>query len=129
MPTGNAAAQDTFPGRLDPTVNKPRYVDLSVQPGDGGWGVMFEGNAFWLVNRIMFFGSGSYLANPRDENNTLDPDSARNQHDDSSECGTRRQLGSGSIHDSSGRLRSHLEGVRRVTCVADGRTQALRPLR
>lgn len=70
MPTGNAAAQDTFPGRTEPTVNKLRYVDQSVQPGDGGWGVMFEGNAFWLVSRIMFFGSGSYLANPKDENDT-----------------------------------------------------------
>jgi len=70
MPTGNAAAQDTFPGRTEPTVNKLRYVDQSVQPGDGGWGMMFEGNAFWLVNRIMFFGSGSYLANPKDQNDT-----------------------------------------------------------
>jgi hypothetical protein len=69
MPTGNAAAKDTFPARTDPS-NILRYVDQSVQPGDGGWGVMFEGNAFWLLNRFFLFGSGSYLANPRDKNNT-----------------------------------------------------------
>jgi hypothetical protein len=69
MPTGNARAQDTFPGRTDPS-NIARYVDQSVQPGDGGWGVMIDGSAFWLLTRVMLFGSGSYLANPRDTNGT-----------------------------------------------------------
>lgn len=70
IPTGNDAAEDTFPGRTEPTVNVPRFVDQSVQPGDGGWGLMLDGNAFYIVNRFMFFGSGSYLANPRDQNHT-----------------------------------------------------------
>jgi hypothetical protein len=69
FPTGNARAQDTFPGRTD-TSNILRYVDQSVQPGDGGWGVMMEGHAFWFVKRVLLFGSGSYLANPRDVNDT-----------------------------------------------------------
>lgn len=69
LPTGDARAQDTFPGRTDPS-NIPRFVDQSVQPGDGGWGLMLDGNAFRLVKRVMLFGSGSYLANPRDTNNT-----------------------------------------------------------
>ena len=68
-PTGNARAQDRFPGRTD-TTNALRYVDQSVQPGDGGWGVMMDGNAFWMVRRVLLFGSGSYLANPRDMNDT-----------------------------------------------------------
>jgi hypothetical protein len=68
-PTGNARAQDTFPGRTD-TANILRYVDQSVQPGDGGWGLMMDGAAFWMVRRVLLFGSGSYLANPRDVNNT-----------------------------------------------------------
>lgn len=68
-PTGNARAQDRFPGRTD-TTNALRYVDQSVQPGDGGWGVMMDGNAFWTVRRVLLFGSGSYLANPRDVNDT-----------------------------------------------------------
>jgi hypothetical protein len=69
MPTGNAREQDTFPGRTDVS-NIPRYVDQSVQPGDGGWGLMMEGHAFWLLHRALLFGSGSYLANPRDTNDT-----------------------------------------------------------
>jgi hypothetical protein len=69
LPTGNSRAQDTFPGRTD-TSNILRYVDQSVQPGDGGWGLMLEAHAFRALNRAFIFGSGSYLANPRDVNNT-----------------------------------------------------------
>ena len=69
MPTGNSRAQDRFPGRTDPT-NTLRYVDQSVQPGDGGWGLMLESQAFWRIKRVVLFGSGSYLANPRDTNDT-----------------------------------------------------------
>jgi hypothetical protein len=69
MPTGNSRAQDRFPGRTD-TTNILRYVDQSVQPGDGGWGLMMEAHTFRRVNRVLLFGSGSYLANPRDTNET-----------------------------------------------------------
>jgi hypothetical protein len=47
-----------------------RYVDQSVQPGDGGWGIMAEGQAFWRIKRAFLFASGSYLANPKDRNDT-----------------------------------------------------------
>jgi hypothetical protein len=69
FPTGNARAQDVFKGRTD-GVEALRYVDQSVQPGDGGWGAIFEGQAFWRVKRTFLFASGSYLANPRDQNDT-----------------------------------------------------------
>jgi len=69
FPTGNARAQDVFKGRTD-GVEALRYVDQSVQPGDGGWGVMFESQAFYRVQRVFLFASGSYLANPKDENDT-----------------------------------------------------------
>jgi hypothetical protein len=69
LPTGNDAAMDVFPGRTD-TTNAPRYVDQSVQPGDGGWGVMTDVQAFWRVKRTLLFASGSYLVNPRDTNDT-----------------------------------------------------------
>jgi hypothetical protein len=69
FPTGNARYQDRFIGRVDRT-EALRYVDQSVQPGDGGWGVMVEGHAFWHVKRLFLFGSGSYLVNPQDTNET-----------------------------------------------------------
>lgn len=69
LPTGNDGAQDRFAGRNDGT-NAVRYVDQSVQPGDGGWGLMMDAQAFWIIDRLMLFGSGSYLANPRDTNDT-----------------------------------------------------------
>lgn len=83
LPTGNAAYQDTFlvvrgslPGILgNPVPNfvpreEKQYVDQSVQPGDGGWGVIVEAQAFWHVKRAFLFGSGIYLANPKDTNET-----------------------------------------------------------
>src|SRR5262245_35434884 len=40
-PTGNAGYRDVYPDSTgqDP---QPRFVDMSVQPGDGGWGITFE---------------------------------------------------------------------------------------
>jgi len=68
-PTGGYAEQDVF---VDSEGNNPqlRYVDQSVQPGDGGWGVMLEAQGFRNVARSQIFASGSYLANPRDTNGT-----------------------------------------------------------
>ena len=51
MPTGNSRFQDTFPGRTDPT-NALRYVDQSVQPGDGGWGTIIDAQGFWRAKRV-----------------------------------------------------------------------------
>lgn len=42
-PSGNPGYKDTFPDSAGNN-NAPRYVDQSVQPGDGGWGIMFELN-------------------------------------------------------------------------------------
>jgi hypothetical protein len=69
LPTGNSRYQDRFIGRVD-RVEALRYVDQSVQPGDGGWGLMLDGQAFWRVRRGFLFASGSYLANPKDTNET-----------------------------------------------------------
>lgn len=83
MPTGNEAYQDTFvdvkgaiPGILGNPVpgfvrrEEKQYVDQSVQPGDGGWGIVTEAQAFWRVRRVFLFASGSYLINPQDTNDT-----------------------------------------------------------
>jgi hypothetical protein len=69
FPTGNEGYKDTYPNSagLD---NKPRFVDQSVQPGDGGWGLIFETQAFRRVPHAQLFASATYLANPRDHNET-----------------------------------------------------------
>jgi hypothetical protein len=69
LPTGNYRAQDTYPDR-NGFNNQLRYVDQSIQPGDGGWGLMLEVQGFRRAGRAQIFGSGSYLANPRDTNGT-----------------------------------------------------------
>jgi hypothetical protein len=69
LPTGNSQFQSKFIDRVT-RVEALRYVDQSVQPGDGGWGLMLEATIFKRVNRVFLFGSGSYLANPRDTNDT-----------------------------------------------------------
>jgi hypothetical protein len=69
MPTGNSGYKDRYPDR-NGNNNEPRFVDQSVQPGDGGWGLMFEISGFKTIPHAQLFGSASYLANPRDRNET-----------------------------------------------------------
>lgn len=45
-------------------------VDQLAQPGDGGWGLMLEAQGFWRLQKVWLFGSGNYLANPKDTNGT-----------------------------------------------------------
>jgi hypothetical protein len=68
-PTGNSNVQDAYPN-INGTDSKLRPVDQSVQPGDGGWGVMIDVAAFKRIPHAQLFGSASYLANPKDTNNT-----------------------------------------------------------
>jgi len=63
-PTGNNKATDVFPDG-NGTNNLERYVDISVHPGDGGWGVIFDLQGFKSMGRFTTFGSGTWLANPR----------------------------------------------------------------
>ena len=69
VPTGNSEEQDFY---VDSQGNNAqlRYVDQSVQPGDGGWGVMLEGAGFKRIKRVLAFGSGSYLLNPKNQSDT-----------------------------------------------------------
>src|SRR5437660_785092 len=48
MPTGKDDVQDTFPDR-NGNNNQRRFVDQSIQPGDGGWGLMLEVQGFKRV--------------------------------------------------------------------------------
>ena len=69
LPTGKYDAQDLYPDRNGQN-NQLRHVDQSIQPGDGGWGLMLEAQGFKRLGRAQVFGTGSYLANPRDTNGT-----------------------------------------------------------
>jgi hypothetical protein len=64
LPTGNNAATDVFPDG-NGNNNVERYVDISVHPGDGGWGLIVDLQGFKGMGRVTAFGSGTWLANPR----------------------------------------------------------------
>jgi peroxiredoxin len=70
MPTGDSGAKDVYPD-ITGANTKERYIDQSVQPGDGGWGLMAEVAGFKDIPHAQLFGQASYLANPRDRNDTL----------------------------------------------------------
>ena len=67
FPTGNDAAQDTVA-----TVNGPQtvFVDQSVQPGAGGYGISLGTEAYQRVKRAVLYVSGSYLITPQESNGT-----------------------------------------------------------
>jgi len=69
MPTGNDYETDFY---VDSQGNNPRQrpVDQSVQPGDGGWGLMLETAGFTRIGRLLAFGSASYLLNPKNISRT-----------------------------------------------------------
>jgi hypothetical protein len=64
LPTGDNEATDIFPDGTGNN-NVERYVDISVHPGDGGWGVIFDLQGYKMMGRVTAFGSGTWLANPR----------------------------------------------------------------
>jgi hypothetical protein len=64
-PTGNYDVTDTF---YKPNGQERHAVDISIQPGDGGWGVILEAQAFRSIfERTYVYGTGYYLVNPREE--------------------------------------------------------------
>ncbi|HYP16360.1 MAG TPA: hypothetical protein VEQ65_04040, partial [Opitutus sp.] len=63
-PTGDFKATDTF---IRPTGPMIRYVDSSIQPGDGGWGWSLETQGFLhLVGNWSAYGNAFYLFNPKE---------------------------------------------------------------
>ncbi len=68
MPTGEDDATDTFHHPAGP-VRQP--VDQAIQPGDGGWGIIVQLQAYQRVaDRLNFYANGFYLMNPREDNGT-----------------------------------------------------------
>ena len=65
FPTGDNSATDVFPDNQGLN-NLERHVDISVNPGDGGWGVILDLQGYKQLGRFTTFGSGTWLANPKD---------------------------------------------------------------
>jgi len=68
-PTGDSDAKDEYPN-IDGTNNTLKSVDQSIQPGDGGWGILFDLQGYKSWEHVTYYASGTYLANPRDTNGT-----------------------------------------------------------
>jgi hypothetical protein len=68
-PTGKYGVEDEYPD-IDGTNNTSKAVDQSIQPGDGGWGMIFDLQGYRSFKHVAFYGSGTYTANPRDTNGT-----------------------------------------------------------
>ena len=66
LPTGAYGVTNTTTGANGVAVT--RAVDQSIQPGDGGWGMVADFEAYKAVKRVTLYASGSYLSNPRGTN-------------------------------------------------------------
>ena len=126
FPTGNERYQDRFIGRVD-RVEALRYVDQSVQPGDGGWGVMLEGHGFLRVKNVFLFASGSYLINPQDTNETPSIIAILGLPTNTGQfAGPRRELGARPVPDAPRWIDAGLERHQCLSGVEDGRAAPLR---
>ena len=68
-PTGEHDRTDMFPDINGANIQQ-RAVDQSIQPGDGGWGILLDTQMFKAFGRTTAFVTGTYLLNPRDTNGT-----------------------------------------------------------
>jgi hypothetical protein len=68
VPTGKSNVKDYF---HTTTGLVYKNVDQSIQPGLGGWGYIFEGNAYFNVTpKTSLYANGFYMATPQDVNGT-----------------------------------------------------------
>jgi len=66
LPTGDAEVKDIFVKSTGPVL---KYVDSSIQPGDGGFGYTVDLQGYWrLRTGLTAYGSASYLLNPAERN-------------------------------------------------------------
>jgi hypothetical protein len=74
VPTGDDNVQDTVLVNTAPAGQPPVYqnqvrtVDQSIQPGDGGWGVILDLQAYKQFGLFTPYVTGSYLINPQGTN-------------------------------------------------------------
>jgi hypothetical protein len=72
IPTGQNNATDTFRVLSGNTVtNQIRTVDQSIQPGDGGFGILVDFTTFSAVagGKMSIYAGGAYLATPGEKSN------------------------------------------------------------
>lgn len=70
-PTGVASKKDYSYRETGPVL---RPVDPSIQPGTGGWGLVFGAQAFKKIYaRASIYADGIYLSNPKEMNGTESP--------------------------------------------------------
>lgn len=71
LPTGNYDAKSAFFNVNGPGSQERRPVDQSIQPGDGGLGLIVDTQGLrFLGNEFVLFYDGFYLINPRTTNGT-----------------------------------------------------------
>lgn len=71
-PTGKNDVEDDFFLANGSVIQRP--VDQAIQPGDGGWGILLEMQAFGqLFSNFFVYGSGSYLMSPKDTTDVPSP--------------------------------------------------------
>ena len=72
MPTGNDDLQNTVNSNTTgtgPAVEVTAPVDYSIQPGNGGYGMVVQGQGFRAVgNHLIFYTDGDYIASQGDTN-------------------------------------------------------------
>lgn len=73
IPTGNYQATDLFYNQgPERNIDREAVVDQSIQPGDGGVGISFEIQGFYMISdNFLFNGNFYYLINPRETNGIL----------------------------------------------------------
>lgn len=72
IPTGTNNATDTFKVVSGSTVtNQIRTVDQSIQPGDGGFGILVDFNTFSTIagGKASLYAGGAYLSTPGEKSN------------------------------------------------------------
>jgi hypothetical protein len=68
FPTGRDGVKNSF---VTATGTQVSTVDQSIQPDDGGWGIVLNAQAFRAVRKAVFFTDGSYVIEPGDTNGVM----------------------------------------------------------
>jgi hypothetical protein len=122
FPTGDSGATDVFPDSQGLN-NLERHVDISVNPGDGGWGLILDLQGYKQLGRFTTFGSGTWLANPRDmgapTRNTLVTATATNYNTVSDQFVFRTGTAVALTEHISASIAWRMEGVPRFDVIGD----------